>query len=127
MLNNLNSPIFTLLTFGLTTLLVGGFVGGEITRQRYVKEEIKAIEQQHKEILTRIEAAYHQSLANEQRALAQVDSIYTIVGLLDIKEGEIRGNIKKVQAAAKQGQGQTKKTLQTLADQGKNSIIDFDN
>ena len=117
------SPLLTIAAFGLSTLLVGGFVGGEFARRRHVQEDIREMQKQHKEIMARMESTYQLSMENEKRALSQVDSIYTVLGLLDIKEGKIRGNIKNIQSTVDRLHDQTQKARARLAEQS--GVIDF--
>lgn len=117
------SPLLTIAAFGLSTLLVGGFVGGEFARWRGDKTELKEMEIKHKETMDFMKSTYQLSVDNEKRALAQVDSIYVVLGLLDIREGRVRGDIKTVQDAAKRQRGHTEKARQDLARQ--DGIIEF--
>lgn len=123
MLTTTTHPLLTIAAFGLSTLLVGGFVGGEFARRRDVKEEIRDMQKQQKEIMARMEATYLQSMENEKRALAQVDSIYSVLGLLDIKEGRIRGDIKNIQSTVGRLHKETDKAREKLAEQ--DGIIEF--
>ena len=96
MLNSSANPIITLITFGLTTLLVGGFFGGEMARRRHVKEDIKAIQLEHSKTLARIDSVVQRSMENEAAALAQIDSVYMIIGELNQLENKSRSNIRTV-------------------------------
>lgn len=93
MLNTSTQPLITLLTFGLSLLFVGGYLGGEMTRRRYIKEDIKALQQEHARTLARIDSLSQQALLNEKAALAQIDSVYQILGQLNAKEAKSRAAI----------------------------------
>ncbi len=98
MLNASAQPIITLLTFGLSLLFVGGYLGGEMSRRRYIKEDIKSLQQEHARTLARIDSMSQQALANEKAALAQIDSVYQILGQLNAKEAKSRAAINATSA-----------------------------
>ncbi len=116
MLNTSTQPIITLLTFGLSLLFVGGYLGGEMTRRRYIKEDIKSLQQEHARTLARIDSLSQQALANEKAALAQIDSVYQILGQLNAKEAKSRAAINATSA-------DIERKRQNAA-QSKNDLID---
>jgi len=118
---NTNSSLLTLLGFGISVLLLGGFLGGTISRRQQVKEEIKEIQRQQQEVLLRIEADRKQALLNEQRALAQIDSVYQVLDALAVREGKIRGNIQEARSKVARGQDQLDHLKKDFSEQAKKS------
>lgn len=96
MVNASTQPIITLLTFGLSILFVGGYLGGEMTRRHYIKEDIKSLQAEHARTLAHMDSVYQQSLLNEKAALAQIDSVYEILGQLNAKEAKTRTTINTI-------------------------------
>lgn len=124
---NINSSILTLVGFGISVLLLGGAIGNTIARRQQVKEEIKAIQDQHRTVLEQIEASRKKALENEQRALAQIDSVYQILDVLAVREGRARGEIQDARSALTRLRSQTADTKAQLAKQAGKSEISFDN
>ncbi len=124
---NPSSPILTLVGLGISILLLGGVLGGVISRKQQVKEEIKEIQKQQQEVLLRIEADRKQALENEQRALAQIDSVYQVLDVLAVREGKIRGNINDTRKNIERLRDQANKTQSELAKAAEKSVISFDN
>ena len=118
---NTHSPILTLVGFGISVLLLGGFVGNVIARRQQVKEEITEIQQQHREVLERMEADRKRALENEQRALAQIDSVYQVLDALAVREGKVRENIAVTRNKIARGQERIDKDKEALSAQAKNS------
>jgi predicted phage-related endonuclease len=118
---NTNSSLLTLLGFGISVLLLGGFLGGTISRRQQVKEEIKEIQKQQQEVLLRIEADRKQALLNEQRALAQIDSVYQVLDALAVREGKIRGNIQEARGKVARGQDQLDRLKNDFSEQAQKS------
>lgn len=118
---NTNSSLLTLLGFGISVLLLGGFLGGAISRRQQVKEEIKEIQKQQQEVLLRIEADRKQALLNEQRALAQIDSVYQVLDALAVREGKIRGNVQAARDKVAKGQVAIDKLKNDFSEQAKKS------
>ena len=121
MLNTSTQPIITLLTFGLSLLFVGGYLGGEMTRRRYIKEDIKSLQQEHARTLARIDSLYQQALINEQATLAQIDSVYEILGQLNAKEAKTRANINTIDNNIKSKQKNAAQTQQELINAARES------
>lgn len=118
---NTNSSLLTLLGFGISVLLLGGFLGGAISRRQQVKEEIKEIQKQQQEVLLRLEADRKQALLNEQRALAQIDSVYQVLDALAVREGKIRGNVQAARDKVSKGQVAIDKLKNDFSEQAKKS------
>lgn len=118
---NTSSPILTLVGLGISVLLLGGFIGGAITRRQQIKEEIKGIQLQQQEVLLRIEADRKQALENEQRALAQIDSVYQVLDVLAVREGKIRGNINEARGKVARGQDRIDQIKNDFSEQAKKS------
>lgn len=118
---NTSSPILTLVGLGISVLLLGGVLGGVISRKQQIKEEIKEIQVQQQEVLLRIEADRKQALLNEQRALAQIDSVYQVLDALAVREGKIRGNIQEARGKVAKGQEQIDRLKGDFSEQAKKS------
>lgn len=119
MLNTTTKSLLTLAAFGLSTLLVGGYMGGEMARRQHVKEDIKAIQLEHAKTLARIDSVVQQAAENERATLAQIDSVYSILGELNAKEGKTRSNINATAARINQmqkGADKIKIDIKTVAD-----------
>ena len=118
---NTSSPLLTLVGLGISVLLLGGFLGGVISRKQQVKEEIKEIQKMQHEVLLRIEADRKQALLNEQRALSQIDSVYQVLDALAVREGKIRGNIQEARGKVAKGQEQLDRLKNDFSEQAKKS------
>ena len=118
---NTSSPILTLVGLGISILLLGGVLGGVISRKQQVKEEIKEIQKQQQEVLLRMEADRKQALENEQRALAQIDSVYQVLDALAVREGKIRGNINEARGKVARGQERIDQIKSDFSEQVKKS------
>ncbi len=122
MLTAAASPLLPLVTFGLATLLVGGFVGGEMTRRSYIKEDIKAIQQEHGKTLARMDSVLQRAKRNEEATLAQMDSVYVILGQLNAQENKARTNI----GATTNRLNQMKKSAEELKKEISDAAADSD-
>ena len=120
-----NSPLLTLISFGLGLLLLGGFVGGELAKKRQDKAEIKEIQKQQNELLLKIEAASKIALQNEQRALAHIDSIYQVLDDLAVQEVNVRTEINRLREGLVRKRKVLADTKSKLSDQSKNSPFTF--
>lgn len=118
---NTSSPLLTLVGLGISVLLLGGFIGSAISRRQQVKEEIKEIQKMQHEVLLRIEADRKQALLNEQRALAQIDSVYQVLEALAVREGKIRGNIQEARGKVAKGQEHLDRLKNDFSEQAKKS------
>lgn len=120
----INSTL-TFISFGLITLLFGGFVGGEIATRRQTKAEIKEIQQKQNEILGKMEMAQQLALENEKKALDQIDSIYNFLGVLATKEAGVRSNINKIRDRITNNGKAIDKIKEELGKQSKDSGFSF--
>ena len=106
---NINSPLVSLAALGISTFLMGGYLGGAMARKQEVKEEIKEIQAEHRAILLRIDSVYRTSVAREQKSLEQMDAIYTTLTTLTAQEGKTRTNISEATKTLQKG----KEVIQT--------------
>lgn len=120
----INSPL-TLISFGLISLLLGGVLGGEVASRRQAKAEIKEIQQKQNEILEKMEIAQQLALANEKKALDQIDSIYNFLGILAVKEAGIRSNVTKIRDRINNNGKTIDKIKEELGKQSKDSGFFF--
>ncbi len=125
MLNNLSSPLLTLLTFGISVFFAGGFLGGEWSRRSQTKAEIKELQQKQQDLLEHLKTTLDQARKRDSMTLSQVDSVCAILYTLDVKEGRIRGDIGKIKAGAGQLLDKGKKIKDDLAKQSAKSDFDF--
>jgi hypothetical protein len=125
MLNNLNSPLLTLLAFGLSVFLAGNFLGSEWARRNNTKAEIKELQQKQKDLLEHLKNSWELARQRDSMTLAQVDSVCAILYMLDVKEGRIRGDLGKTKAGIKSLRDKGDKLKQDLAKQSSASDFDF--
>ncbi|GEM_PF-2093599 len=124
---NINSSMLTLAGLGISVLLLGGAIGNTIARRQQVKEEIKAIQDQHRTVLEQIEVSRRKALENEQRALSQIDSVYQILDVLAVREGRARGEIQDARNTLGRLRLKAADTKTQLVKQAGESVISFDN
>lgn len=120
-----NSPLLTLLSIGLSMLLLGGFLGGEIAKKRQDKAELKEIQKQQNDLLIKMEAASKIAFQNEQIALSQIDSIYQVLNDLAIREVNVRTEISRLREDLARKRKVLADTKSKLSDQSKNSPFTF--
>ena len=65
----MNSNALQLITFGVSKLLLGGFLGDELNRRYQIRQDIKDLEEKHEKTLQRMDSIYVLSMKNEQAAL----------------------------------------------------------
>ena len=108
------SPLISLAAFGVSLLLLGGYVGGEMSRRSEVKQEMKEIQMQHKNILAHMDSVYQSAVLREQKALEQVEMIYTTLNMLTAKEGKTRENINETRKHIDKSREKAASTLTEL-------------
>ena len=123
---NFNSPLVTLAGFGISVFLMGGYLGGEMSRNREINREIKDIQREHQAILTRMDSAYRVSVERERVALQQIDSVYVILGSLTAQEGKVRSSIKDVKGVIDRKRDQISSTKKVFAEAAKTSGFSLD-
>ena len=121
----INSPLLTAISIGLSMLLLGGFLGGELAKKRLDKAEIKEIQKQQNDLLLKIEAANKIALQNEQRALAHIDSIYQVLDDLAVQEVNVRTEINRLREGLVRKRKALADTKSNLSKQIKNSPFTF--
>ena len=109
-----HSPLISLAAFGVSLLMLGGFVGGEVSRRREIKEDMKEIQMQHRNILAHMDSVYQSAVLREQKALEQVEMVYTTLNMLTEKEGKTRTNIGEVRQRIDKGREQLVTTKAAL-------------
>ena len=93
MITSLNSPLLTIAAFGISTVLLGGFIGSEIVKRRQMKEELLEIQKAHQETMKRMEATYQAALEYDRKTLQQLDSAYVTFIQLNTQESKVRNNV----------------------------------
>ena len=93
MITSLNSPLLTLAAFGISTVLLGGFIGSEIVKRRQMKEELLEIQKTHQETMKRMEATYQAALEFDRKTLQQLDSAYVTLIQFNTQESKVRNNV----------------------------------
>ncbi|AEE48473.1 hypothetical protein [Haliscomenobacter hydrossis] len=119
------NSLTTFISSGLVFLLLGGFFGGEIVRKRQHKAEIKEILQKQQDILKQMELARQVALENEKKALNQIDSIYSILDVLAVREINARSSIGKVRDRINNNGKVMDKLKEELSKQSKESGFSF--
>ncbi|WP_421795229.1 hypothetical protein [Haliscomenobacter sp.] len=122
-----NSPLLTIISFGLGLLLLGGFLGGELAKKRQDKVEIKEIQKQQNELLAKLEESRKIALQNEQRALAHIDSIYKVIDDLAIQELNVRTEINRLREGLARKRKALVTTTNKLSQESKKSAFTFEN
>ncbi|MDX2070802.1 MAG: hypothetical protein SFV55_20400 [Haliscomenobacter sp.] len=122
-----NSPLLTIISFGLGLLLLGGFLGGELAKKRQDKAEIKEIQKQQNELLSKLEESRKIALQNEQRALAHIDSIYQVLDVLAMQELNVRSEINRLRDELQRKRKALVTTKSKLSEQSKKSTFSFKN
>ena len=123
---NFNSPLMTLAGFGISVFILGGYLGGEMSRRREVNREIKDIQNEHKTILARMDSDYRVAVERERMALQQIDSVYVILGSLTAQDGKVRSTIKDVKKVIQQKQQAIATTKQVFVQAAKSSAFSLD-
>jgi hypothetical protein len=123
---NFNSPLMTLAGFGISVFILGGYLGGEMSRRREINREIKDIQREHQTILARMDSAYRVSVERERLALQQIDSVYVILGSLTAQEGKVRSSIKNVKNVIDRKREEITSTKKVFAEAAKISGFSLD-
>ena len=108
------SPLISLAAFGVSLLLLGGYVGGEMSRRHEIKQEIKEIQMQHKNILAHMDSVYQSAVEREKQALEQVELVYNTLNMLTVQEGKTRTNINETRKQIDKGREKVASTLTEL-------------
>lgn len=122
----MNNNVLQLVTFGVSTLLLGSFVGGQFSQWRGQREDIKAIQQKHEDILKQINANIQAAVQQDQHLVNQIDSVYSILDDLTLQEGKARANLTETRKRIDRIKQQNQQTGEQLKDAAKNSKITFD-
>jgi hypothetical protein len=120
-----NSPNVAMIALTVGTFLLGNQLGGELSRRREVREDIREIQREHKATLARMDSIHKVSLQQDAEALAQVQAIYNLLGELQIKEVQIRGNINQAKKKIEEGQQKTQALQAQVKEAAKNSAFSF--
>ena len=108
------SPLISLAAFGVSLLLLGGYVGGEMSRRSATKQEMKEIQMQHKNILAHMDSVYQSAVEREKQALEQVEMVYNTLNMLTVQEGKTRTNINETRKQIDKGREKVASTLTEL-------------
>ncbi|MBL7814633.1 MAG: hypothetical protein JNL70_06475 [Saprospiraceae bacterium] len=108
------SPLISLAAFGVSLLMMGGFFGNEMARRRETKQEIKEIQLEQKRILAHMDSVYQSAVLREQKALEQVEMVYSTLNMLTEKEGKERKNLAEIRTKVQKGQEALKTTTAEL-------------
>ena len=108
------SPLISLAAFGVSLLLLGGYVGGEMSRRSATKQEMKEIQMQHKNILAHMDSVYQSAVEREKQALEQVELVYNTLNMLTVQEGKTRTNINETRKQIDKGREKVASTLTEL-------------
>ena len=108
------SPLISLAAFGVSLLLLGGYVGGEMSRRSATKQEMKEIQMQHKNILAHMDSVYQSAVEREKQALEQVEMVYNTLNMLTVQEGKTRTNINETRKQIDKGREKAASTLAEL-------------
>jgi peptidoglycan hydrolase CwlO-like protein len=119
------NPNVGMIALVVGTFLLGNQLGGEWARRREVREDIRDIQRQHKETLARMDSIYKAALQQDAEALAQVQAIYNLLGELQIKEVQVRGNIQQTKKKIEEGQQKTQALQNQVKEAAKNSAFSF--
>ena len=121
------SPLISLAAFGVSLLMLGGFVGGEMSRRSATKQEMKEIQMQHKNILAHMDSVYQSAVEREKQALEQVEMVYNTLNMLTVQEGKTRTNINETRKQIDKGREKAASTLAELKKASSQSsfIIDW--
>lgn len=111
----MNSNALQLITFGVSTLLLGGFLGDELNRRYQIRQDIKDLEEKHEKTLQRMDSIYVLSMKNEQAALEQVQNIYTILDMLTAQEAKARKDYNAISNKTKESRAKTDQSQQNLS------------
>lgn len=109
---SLTTPNVGMVALVVGTFLLGNQLGGELARRREIKEEIRDIQRQHKEMLAQMDSVHKAALRQDAQALEQVQAIYGLLNQLDIKEVQVRSNLVAAKKRIEDGQKETQR-LQT--------------
>ena len=109
---SLTTPNVGMVALVVGTFLLGNQLGGELARRREIKEEIRDIQRQHKEMLAQMDSVHKAALRQDAQALEQVQAIYSLLNQLDIKEVQVRSNLNAAKKRIEEGQKETQR-LQT--------------
>jgi hypothetical protein len=109
---SLTTPNVGMVALVVGTFLLGNQLGGELARRREIKEEIRDIQRQHKEMLAQMDSVHKAALRQDAQALEQVQAIYSLLNQLDIKEVQVRSNLAVAKKRIEDGQKETQR-LQT--------------
>ncbi len=109
-----HSPLISLAAFGVSLLMLGGFVGGEMSRRHETKQDIKEIQMQHKNILAHMDSVYQSAVQRELQVLEQVEVIYNSLNVLAAKEGKTREDINNVRKNIDKSKEKSASTLAEL-------------
>jgi cell division protein FtsL len=119
------NPNVGMIALVVGTFLLGNQLGGEWARRREVREDIRDIQRQHKETLARMDSIHKAALQQDAEALAQVQAIYNLLGELQIKEVQVRGNINQAKKKIEEGQQKTQALQNQVKEAAKNSAFSF--
>ena len=116
----------TLAGFGISVFILGGYLGGEMSRRREINREIKDIQNEHKTILARMDSTYRTAVERERMALQQIDSVYVILASLTAQDGKVRSTIKDVKKVIQQKQQAIATTKQVFIAAAQKSAFALD-
>ena len=127
MIANMNSPITTIASFGISLMLLGGFLGSEIVKRRQMKEELLEIQKEQKATLQHMRETYEKALQYDQKVLVQIDSVYSTIALLNNQENKARTNVNTTKSKVEAQKIGIATTQKELAKAAKNSQVEFEN
>lgn len=91
------------IALAVSLLFAGAFVGGEIQRQRAMKAELKAIQEEQKRIMAEVAATNQNYLERKQALLMETAQLYTeldsILRQKELNTKQLQGARRNVQSA----------------------------
>lgn len=123
----MNQNVMSLLALGISLFFAGSFIGGEFHRQRAIKAELRAIQEEQKRTMAEIAAANQNYVEKRQTLLQETAKIYSeldsILQLKSLNSKQLLDARKRVTDAREAVDLQSK----ALEDVLKTRIIELDN
>lgn len=95
--------VISFIALAASLLFAGAFVGGEIYRQRAMKAELKAIQEEQKRIMAEVAATNQNYLERKQALLMETAQLYTeldsILRQKELNTKQLQGARRNVQSA----------------------------
>ena len=92
----MNGNLLQIITFGVSTLVLGSFIGGQFSQWGAQREDIKAIQKNHEEILKQFKLfVYPRPGCEKSKFDTHPNVVFTQAPMMDVSSTFIRDAIQK--------------------------------